>query len=433
MDCGDLISNLPDDILGKVLSLLPTKLAVSTSVLSKRWRNLFLLVDNFDVEDSATSTGGFTDFMEKTVALFNTTRPIKRLSLHGGGYETSLVNRWIQSALERGCLELSLQRHPYEHSIDISIFSSNRLVKLTLSDRTILEGDAPPKGTVYFPALRTLSLGEIEIDPFLYTWLISGSPGLEELFIRDAEDYWGATWKGYVLSDSIKRLTISFHVPEDSFAFGDVAVLETPSLVFLDYSALVSKGYTIDDMDSLVEARLDLRTWSFYFGDVTNLVNAIRNVKTLHLSSYTLEALRMCCDTMPVFYRLRHLSFESDKEIGWQSLPRLLESSPNLQTLVIKGLLHEVTRKCGNACCCISKLKYKESCCLSASRVRVLEISGYGGRIKELKQMRHFLGKMKYLETVKISVEEKSKKKKYLRANIMSLHRASSKCNIHFI
>uniref|UniRef100_A0A1J3EGH0 F-box/LRR-repeat protein n=2 Tax=Noccaea caerulescens TaxID=107243 RepID=A0A1J3EGH0_NOCCA len=142
---------------------------------------------------------------------------------------------------------------------------------------------------------------------------------------------------------------------------------------------------------------------------------------------------------MPVFYVLRHLSFESDKEQGWQSLPHLLENSPNLQTLVIKGLLHRVTSRCGDACCCISsKKKNKESSCLSACGVKVLEISGYGGSYRELKQMRHFLGKLKCLETVKIGVEEESNSNNNnnnynLQANLMTLHRASSKCNIQFI
>ncbi|KAG7548165.1 F-box domain [Arabidopsis suecica] len=454
MGSRDFISSLPDEVLGKkILSLLPTKLVVSTSVLSKRWRNLFHFVDNFDLEDSTPlrNADGFSDFMEKTVALLSNC-PIKRLTLNSH-YERSSVDRWIRSALERGCLELNLQCQ-YAHSLDIRIFSSNTLVKLTLSSyRTFLRGNVPVEGTVFFPALKTLSLGAVAANPALYNWLISGCPVLEELFIRDFGDY-RPTWTRSVVSASIKRLTIFFHFPRNTDPYQDNAEIKTPNLEFLDYSALLSDGSNVDYLDSLAEARLDLRLWelptTYQFGEVTNLVAAIRNVKTLHLSTGSLEAFYYRCYTMPVFNKLLYLSIESDKENGWHALPRLLLKSPNLQTLVIKGLVHKVTYRCGSACACTIKPKKKElykryldesppsevegRCCLSTCRVKVLEISSYGGSLREVKQMGHFLGKLKYLETVKIGVEEdNNNNSEHLLANLMTLDRASSKCKIQFI
>ncbi|KAH6831755.1 hypothetical protein C2S53_008374 [Perilla frutescens var. hirtella] len=43
----DIISQLPDDILVSIIARTPTRFAVSTSILSKRWRNLYKSVSSF--------------------------------------------------------------------------------------------------------------------------------------------------------------------------------------------------------------------------------------------------------------------------------------------------------------------------------------------------------------------------------------------------
>ncbi|XP_021300347.1 F-box/FBD/LRR-repeat protein At3g26920-like [Herrania umbratica] len=49
--CRDNISNLPDDLIHLILSLLPTKQAMATSVLSKRWISLWTVVSTLDFEE----------------------------------------------------------------------------------------------------------------------------------------------------------------------------------------------------------------------------------------------------------------------------------------------------------------------------------------------------------------------------------------------
>ncbi|CAN6920418.1 unnamed protein product [Brassica oleracea] len=482
---GDSISSLPDEILGKLLSLVPTKVAASTSVLSKRWRNLLSLVDSLSFDESMVvypneeeATKGsqrFCDFVDKTLALLHNSPAIKTFSLcrvaktMSYNDESARLNRWIWTAMEQGLLELHLYAPASRSTVNIEprVLRSNTLVKLTISGHYDIDVDSDGEDSddediddsldVFFPALKSLSL-MVALDIESYPRIIHACPVLEELTIRNGDfSDMGPLWGGYGCGTCIDQASFRF---------------QAPSLVYLDYSSFVFRKYDVGDLDSLVEARLSLKLWrstshydyddDYYydyngslcddddpsppiFGDVTCLVAAIRNITTLHFSPDSLEVFHFCCKSMPIFNNLLNLSIESNNQNGWQVMPLLLKSCPNLQTLVFKGLVHKVTNRCGDACACnpqnpslknSKKMKKKKKiCCLQTCPVKVLEISDYGGCFQEVEQMRHFLGNLKCLETVKVGVvpDNKGKNAEFLRANLMNLPKLSSKCTIQLL
>ena len=159
----DLISSLPDELLGKILSLVPTKEAASTSIMSKRWKNLLCLVDSLCFDDSmvmypTTNTVAacgaahrFLDFVDKTL---NNSPIIKKISLslghvYGGRWHAAAckhdhvklcLDRCIWTAMERGLLELHLHADPCCGShIMQELFTCKTLVKLTLSGDYLIQ------------------------------------------------------------------------------------------------------------------------------------------------------------------------------------------------------------------------------------------------------------------------------------------------------
>ncbi|RID49206.1 LOW QUALITY PROTEIN: hypothetical protein BRARA_H00020 [Brassica rapa] len=344
----DLISSLPDELLSEILYLLPTQTAASTSILSKRWKNLLPLVHNLDFDKS---TMVFASLISRTLVLLGDS-PIHKFSLEWKSEKAQhLIYPLIYNALQREVLELHLIS-PKRQFVPSELFFSKTLVKLTL--------------TLGCFARRNDNL------------------------VLD-QQVWGS---------SIKRITTFYR----SCGLDDYScfIFKTPSLVFLDYSSYVAQDYLVQFDDSLVEARLDIRLWKYY--------------------DHVLP--------LPISYGYQ---LSKHGERGWQVLPLLLRKSPNLETLIINGLVHKITNLCGDVCVC-DHGKMMRSCCLLSCRVKVLKVYGYEGSCGELNQMRHFLKNLRFLKLVKVKVQE--------QVNYLSLTNdltkllstaSSSNCKIQFI
>ncbi|XP_056864375.1 F-box/LRR-repeat protein At1g06630-like [Raphanus sativus] len=382
----DLISWLPEEVLGSILSLLSTKQAATTSVLAKRWRHVCRLVNNLDFNDYdhvlPPEEGGrkwnlIRESFRKFVDALQCASRIKKLSLKCHFREESEmahVNSWICNAVERGVLEMSLDLWTVcVVVLPRELVTSKTLVKLTLGSHIDL-GNIPPG--VSLPALKSLFIHTIFFSyGDLCNVLLPGCPVLEELSVRHV-NYEGISY--CISSRSIKKLTVYYNfetwiteMPGMSF--------HAPNLVSLDYSDYALEEYPQVNLESLVEARLNIKYSKLIkWPDMSGLINGISNVHTLHLTSASANVISRCVKhglSLPLFKNLINLSFWGDHKRCWKLLPYLMKQSPKLYTLLIQGLDD-----------------YTCDGTMHLVKVKVLHLLAFGGTARELEHLMSILG-----------------------------------------
>lgn len=290
------ISNLPDEIACHILSFLTTREAALSSLLSKRWRNLFAFTPNLRFEEKdfvyrisdVDIPCSFRDFLDRVLAVSGNS-PIKKFSLK---YRDAVVsdhtNRWICNVLSRGVLDrLHLDViSKGVTSLSLEVFTCKTLVKLKLGREFVI--DMIPENAS-LPALKTLFLDRIRISnrhrcPF--EALLSACPVLEELVMRNLDSVGRKHLN--VSCRTLQRLTLHcLWVDPATGSSSRIISFDTPGLAYLDYYGYVPKEYPVVKLDSLVEAKLDLIS-SLYppiYDKVKNLFIGLRNVQILNLST----------------------------------------------------------------------------------------------------------------------------------------------------
>jgi hypothetical protein len=204
----DAISGLPNSILSRILSLLPIKEAVATSILSKRWIHVWHFVDSIDFPDDiilmdSQSIIHFNNFMDSVLVsrdasgshFINTFR----LKIDYGNRNIarnlgfSNVTKWVDLVVQGGlkylCLHLDVHDYDDDDLIDqkpilpISILSCKTLVSLDLARFRV-------KGFTFsgFPSLNQLHLYKIvfqQVRDFML--ILAGCPNLEDLRVEDID------------------------------------------------------------------------------------------------------------------------------------------------------------------------------------------------------------------------------------------------------
>ncbi|CAN1158489.1 F-box/FBD/LRR-repeat protein At1g13570 [Linum perenne] len=184
---GSRISELPDDVLHRILTFLPIKEAARTSVLSTKWR-------------------------------FELAIP--------GMYSYPLIDKLIPYLSTKSVKELTIisARGHFDKVLPSSVFSILNLNSLKLQ-RYMFE--VPPQSTVGFSKLTLLELKEVDIpdDYDFFGSLLPRCPLLEELRVLDCI----AVIDPLFESASLKALF--FHSPFTTICFKDCPRLSVLSVV----------------------------------------------------------------------------------------------------------------------------------------------------------------------------------------------------------
>ncbi|GJR77099.1 F-box domain containing protein [Tanacetum coccineum] len=134
---GDRLSNLPDDLIHKILSLVGTKLAVQTSALSPRWRYLWTTLPclNFSRENFKTLPK-FFNFVTHVLSCRDNQIDISsaKLSFRGKASQ-EFVTKILNYAFSHNVKQLTISGLPDKSEIEfpLSLFSSQSLEHLTLT------------------------------------------------------------------------------------------------------------------------------------------------------------------------------------------------------------------------------------------------------------------------------------------------------------
>nr|GLL31832.1 putative F-box/LRR-repeat protein At4g15060 [Ipomoea trifida] len=243
----DYLSLLPDELIYEVLSRLPMKDIVRTSILSKHWHDIWLSYPNFELHFDFCMCDGhfmtrngdrFLNFIEncvdqclsrkESIENFNLSicfPDIQRL--------TAKLNRWLDFATERNVSKLTLRfgrsfdfipHSQVLYSIHKEVLNAKKLVVLDLS-RCNLE-----EGSVNLPCLAKLSLTKcLFADESLMQDIVNGCPAVEQISIVRCIGV------GHFLNISCKPHLKSFKV--DRCKQIEKIGIDAPSLHQLSYSS----------------------------------------------------------------------------------------------------------------------------------------------------------------------------------------------------
>ncbi|KAH0896580.1 hypothetical protein HID58_046148 [Brassica napus] len=168
----DRLSQLPDDLLIKILSFVPTKCAVATSILSKRWLSLWTLVASLVFEDFSEEEDEEINEIHGLCYLHKAA-VLERFHLNSTSECSAWeIGLWVRIAVDRFVRDLKIS-FCYDHCLTLE----------TLQLRRVILSEVPCR--LSFPSLTKLRLLSVKYsDDGSFSRIVSNCPILDDLVVE---------------------------------------------------------------------------------------------------------------------------------------------------------------------------------------------------------------------------------------------------------
>ncbi|XP_010412673.2 PREDICTED: putative F-box/FBD/LRR-repeat protein At3g49480, partial [Camelina sativa] len=263
--CENRISSLCDDLLIQILLLVPTKDAVATSFLSKRWRFVWTMLPRLEYKetnDSGAESKSVWWFLDESMRQHKAPL-LERLSIQLGPQCSVDVNvvKWVAKALDRPVRRLDFQLlwNSEPTRMPQSLYTCKNLARLTLSSKILVDVPSP----VSLPSLTHLNLHHVVYkDEDSQVRLLSSCPVLKCLRVTRPRDVDDNVRKFSVKVPSLLRLSYMHPIFQgEDYTEDDTArslVVDTPDLVYLEIIDSMGDSCSIEYMPLLVKASIDV-------------------------------------------------------------------------------------------------------------------------------------------------------------------------------
>lgn len=347
----DRLSELHESLIFLILSFVPMRDVVRTTILSKRWKDLCSNLPCLNFFELDTESVDSRNFINRALLLWKGTQ-IQRLKFTlGESFHESLygdLDLWVRFAKERKVEELYIQL-PYEKHMHLCygddqlpkpkclpqcVYSCSSLTKLTLVGCNLRIG-----GSVHWHQLKSLKLhGYGFTHKFGFTetpinQLISSCPQLEILELR----VFGSHRRLSFQSTSLKMLSIY----TSDYFYASVLIISAPNLEELVISGAPYDKCLLTDVSSVTRVTLDLvEKWAqvHFLGEtLRQILPTLHHVEAVTLSACCYKLLPVIAAKYSFSVPLMDVKFlrSSSGPIKPTEILAVLEIFPRLERLVI--------------------------------------------------------------------------------------------------